>query len=278
MIIPILLAMTVGLFAQAPPLQEQQLVSTSSQSSGLNPLPVSRTQLAAASKAQTIPNSKTLDNAWAYYQKWQGAWRPNHVKPTASERQDVLDFTSSLLAQLVSLAASEKLGKQSIDGERLKKIVMIGSPEFQETLQSPGTQTLKSLLLMGFTQHELDIADGVKIAHPLLIKLLARTPLDPDLYLLYARLSIDAQQKQAAWHAARTGVFMRPDPSDNDLEFVAFIGSQAAKEDWPKIQVMLKEIAIDNGQADRVIKKATPLFTGNTKSTFTPLGGNAKVP
>jgi hypothetical protein len=278
MFIPILLAMKFGLFAQAPPMQEQQSAYTSSQSSGLNPLPVSRTQLAAASKAQTIPNSKTLDNAWAYYQKWQGAWRPNHVKPTASEKQDVLDFTSTLLAQLDSLAASEKLGKQSVDGERLKKMVVVGSPEFREALQSTGTQTLKSLLLMGFAQHELDFPDGVKIAQPLLIKLLARTPLDPDLYLLYARLSIDAQQKQAAWHAARTGIFMRPDPSDNDLEFVAFIGSQAAKDQWPTIQVMLKEVAIDNGQAERVIKKATPLFTGNMKSTFTPLGGNSQVP
>jgi len=278
MITPVLLSMTVVLFAQAPSIQEQKPVTSSSQSSGLNPLPVGRTQLAAASKAQTIPNSKTLDNAWAYYQKWQGAWRPNHVKPTAAEKQEVLDFTSSLLAQLESLAASEKLGKQSIDGERLKKMVVVGSPEFREALQSQGTQTLKSLLLMGFAQHELDIADGVKIAQPLLIKLLARTPLDPDLYLLYARLSIDAQQKQAAWHAARTGIFMRPDPSDNDLEFVAFIGSQAAKDQWPIIQVMLKEVALDNDQAERVIKKATQLYTGNTKSTFTPLAGNKQVP
>jgi len=233
MITPVLLSMTVVLFAQAPSIQEQKPVTSSSQSSGLNPLPVGRTQLAAASKAQTIPNSKTLDNAWAYYQKWQGAWRPNHVKPTAAEKQEVLDFTSSLLAQLESLAASEKLGKQSIDGERLKKMVVVGSPEFREALQSQGTQTLKSLLLMGFAQHELDIADGVKIAQPLLIKLLARTPLDPDLYLLYARLSIDAQQKQAAWHAARTGIFMRPDPSDNDLESSPSLGHRLLRISGP---------------------------------------------
>jgi len=41
---------------------------------------------------------------------------------------------------------------------------------------------------------------------------------------------------------------------------------------------MLKEVALDNDQAERVIKKATQLYTGNTKSTFTPLAGNKQVP
>ncbi len=274
MIRPIILSVSMCLLAQTPPVQNQTEAATNPQSSGLNPLPVGRAQLASASKAQEVPNSATLDKAWAYYQKWQGAWRPDHVKPTMTEKQEVLDFTSKLLAQLVPLATSEKLGKQSIDANRLQSMVIVGSPEFREALQSEGTQTLKSLVLMGLAQHELDIADGVKIAHPLLMKLLTRTPLDPDLYLLYARLSIDAQQKQAAWHAVRTGIFMRSTPSDNDLEFAAFIGSQVVKEQWPTIQVMLREVATDQNQADRVIKKATQLFTGNTKSVFTPLGGS----
>jgi len=274
----LLLSISMGLLAQTPPAQDQKQLTTSPRSSGLNPLPVGRIQLAAASKAQEIPNSTTLDKAWAYYQKWQGAWRPDHVKPTPTEKREVLDFTSELLAQLVPLATSEKLGKQSIDANRLQRMVIVGSPEFCEALQSQGTQTLKSLVLMGLAQHELDIADGAKIAHPLLIKLLARTPLDPDLYLLYARLSIDAQQKEAAWNAVRTGIFMRSTPSDNDLEFAAFIGSQAVKDQWPTVQVMLREVATDQYQAERVIHKATQLFTGNTKSTFTPLAGSKQVP
>ncbi len=273
MIRSLFLTIGVSLIAQSP-----TEVNSVIQASGLNPLPIAREQLIAATKAQEIPNTETLSRAWALYAKWQGSWRPDHAKPSAAERQEILTFTSSLLEKLPSLAASENLGKQSLDAKTLKSMVIVGSPEFRAALQSEGTQTLKSLVLMGLTQHEIDTPDGVKIAHPLLIKLLQRTPLDPDLYFLYARLSIDAQQKAAAWHAARTAIFMRSTPTDNDLEFLAFIGSAAAKEQWPAIQLMLKEVATNHSQADRVIQKAAILFTDKAKSRFTPSPSSTQTP
>lgn len=275
---PMLLALIVFASTQIALAQEQKPVSAVSQPSNLNPLPANRAELIAASKAQEIPSSQLLDRAWAFYKKWQGAWRPDHTKPTAAERQEILDFTSSLLEKLPSLAKSEITGTEDIDEKRLKAILVVGSPEFRSIIQSEGTQILKSLVLMGLTQHELDIPDGVKVAQPVLIKLLQRTPLDPDLHFLYARLAIDAQQKPAAWHAARAAIFMRSEPTDNDLEFVAFIGSQAAKEQWPTIQVMLKEVAVDQNQAERVIQKAGILFTDKAKSRFIPLPSNPQTP
>ncbi|MES2298754.1 MAG: hypothetical protein V4582_17045 [Pseudomonadota bacterium] len=238
--------------------------------SGLNPIPISREVLVAASKSQAVPNSKVLDQAWEYYKKWQGTWLASHSKPTAQERNEVVKFTDDLLEQLPRLAKLEKLGSQSIDLARLRKIMVVGSPEFNDAAQTANTQTLKALLLMGFTEHELDIADGVKIARPLILKMLARTPIDPDLYFLYARLSIDAQQNEAAWHAARTAAYLCADPLDTDLEFVGFVASIAAKGQWGAVKKMLREVASNSEQADRVIVKVEKAFQPEVKALFIP--------
>lgn len=261
------------LMARMPPQKPAQ-----NDVSGLNPLPISREKLTAAVQAQALPESKVLRQAWDYYKQWHGAWQPNHAKPTPAEKKEVESFTETLLRQLVALAASEKLGQQSVDLDRFQKCIQVGSPEFKECAQTEGTQTLKALVLMGLTEHELDMPDGVKIAQPLLMKLLARTPMDPDLYSLYARLSLDARQNPAAWQSVRMATFLRPEPTDSDLEFLCFIGSISAKDQWPAIQTMLREVTKDTAQIDRVVARVGVLFTDKAKPTFTPLGSQPKLP
>jgi hypothetical protein len=259
--------------AQTPPAD-----ASKSAISGLNPLPISREQLTMAVRAQELPNTKVLQQAWNYYQKWQGTWQTNHVKPTLAEKKEVESFTEVLLQKLPVLAAAEKLGQQSVDLDRFRNSIKVGSQEFKSCAQTEGTQTLKALVLMGLTEHELDIPDGVKIAHPLLMKLLARTPIDPDLYSLYARLSLDARQNPAAWQAVRMATFLRPDQADSDLEFLCFIGSIAAKDQWPAIKLMLREVAHDPAQVERVVARVEVLFTDKAKPIFTPLGAQPKLP
>jgi hypothetical protein len=263
----------VTLQAQTPPADISH-----SAISGLNPLPISRDQLTVAVRAQERPNTKVLQQAWNYYQQWQGTWQPNHVKPTPAEKKEVESFTENLLQKLPVLASAEKLGQQSVDLDRFKDSIKVGSQDFKSCTQTEGTQTLKALVLMGLTEHELDIPDGVKIAHPLLMKLLARTPIDPDLYSLYARLSLDARQNPAAWQAVRIATFLRPDPTDSDLEFLCFVGSIAAKDQRPAIKLMLREVAHDPAQIERVVARTEILFTDKAKSIFTPLGAQPKLP
>ncbi len=240
-------------------------------SSGLNPVPMSREVLAAASKAQEVPQSPILQQAWAHYMKWQGAWKPRHQKPTAAEREEIVALTTSLLAQLPQLAESEKLGSKSADPLRDEKMMVIGSPEFNAVRQTPGTQTLKALLLMGFAEHELDIAQGAQIAYPLLIKLIGRTPLDSDLYFLYARLSVDAQEPKAAWQAIRMGAYFRADLTDEDFDFIGFVGASVAKDQWDKIQKMLRYLAADDAQANKAIARVEPLYSEQAKFQVIPL-------
>ncbi len=244
--------------------------------SGLNPAPIERALLAAASKAQEIPNSAALEKAWAYYGKWQGAWQAGHAKPTGQDREEVIAYTDSLLKPLKKLAETEKLGKSSLDFDRLKKAAQVGSPEFNASRQNENTQALKALAIMGLTEHELDIRhpdpvrNGVKMAYLVLEKLEPRTPLDPDIYFFMARIALDAQQNEFAWTAARLGAYMKAEPEDHDLEFVCFIGAAAAGEQWPAIQKMIREVAGDAAQADRVLAKAAPFFSGKIKFQNVP--------
>ncbi len=246
--------------------------------SGLNPIPISRDVLTAASSAQWIPNSAELDEAWSYYRKWQGSWKPKHAKPTTAERVEIAAFKRTLMQQLPKIAAAENMDKPLFDLDQLKKIVQIGSPEFEQARQSEDTQKIKALVIMALTEHEIDTAGSWKTAHTLLMKLIARTPIDPDLYFLYARLSVDARQNPAGWQAVRIGAFLRKDLADNDLEFVCFIGSIAAKDQWPAIQKMIHELAADNIQADRVIAKVAGIYTDKAENRFTPLGGGTQAP
>jgi hypothetical protein len=244
--------------------------------SKLNPFPETRAKLVVASESLALPDSPTLRRAWAYYEQWQGAWQPRHPKPTVSEREELDAFTNLLLTTFPELERRElaNVSMKQGDAHDLAQLLKTGSAKYEAARPSENTQILKSILLMSLAQHELDIAEGSKRAYLLILKLLDRTPLDSDLYLLYARLSIDARQNTAAWHAARSGIFMRPHPSDNDLKFVAFVGAVAAKDQWPSIQIMIKEVAGSSEQAERIIAAVAPLYGAKAKMVFTPSPSN----
>jgi hypothetical protein len=241
--------------APASPAKESPAASAS----GFNPFPISRDQVVALVRAQRLPDTPEVERAWAYYTKWQGAWQPGHAKPTPEERKQIEAFTNELLGHLGELAESEHFHPFDIT-PGFYTTLQIGSPEYKAHSQTPGTQMLKALALMGLCEHELDIPLGSQIAVPLLPRLMGRTPLDPAPYLLYARFSIDANQKESAWQSLKLGLYMEPNITQTDLEFATWVGATCVRNQWEKVQSMIRELAPTSKIADDVIEKARPWY------------------
>lgn len=236
-------------------------------------LPGGRAVAAAASTADELPDTVELARAWSFYTAWKGAWMPGHAKPTPEERSAVSAFTGSLQARLPVLSEQERLNRPALDDAAFARVVVVGSPEFQSARQTSGTQALKALAIMGLVEHELDMPEGAPIAFALLQQLSQRTPLDRDISMFHARLALDARRFPEAWRAVRQGLLLTARPSDGDLDFVCFVGSQSAKTQWPEIQAMLRAVARSDAQADAAIARNARLFSDGMSSDWIPRGG-----
>ena len=241
-----------------------------------NPFPVGRTQLILLAQAQTISNTPELDRAFEYYKKWQGAWQKGHPKPSAEELGQIEAFTNELLNKLPALAKTEGLKPYDIAPD-FYATTKIGSPKFIAHSQTLGTQTLKALALMGLCEHELDIPLGGQIAIPLLPRLMGRTPFDPEVFLLYSRFSLDAGQNQSAWQSLLAGIYLEPNPSRENLEYTAFAGLICVKDQWARVQAMIRELAPTPELANEVIQEWKPRYEGNNaKTVIVPPSNTAK--
>lgn len=240
-------------------------------------LPGGRGAVAAASNADALPDSADLARARSLYAKWFGAWLPQHAKPTPDDRGEVQAFTAALQARLPALSEQEHLGRASVDEPTFLRILVIGSPAFLAARQTPGTQSLKALAIMGLVEHELDIQGGAAIAFSLLPALSQRTPLDADVEMFYARLALDSKMHPAAWRAVRTGLLLRGAPSDGDLDFACFVGSVVAKAQWPEIQAMVRTVASSEPQSDAAIARCAILFGERAGSSWIPRGGTIRA-
>lgn len=243
---------------------------------GFNPFAIGRDRLLHLIQAQSLPDTQELAKARAYYQKWQGAWTKGHTKPSTEERGQIEAFTNQLLSQLPALAESEHLRPYDI-APNFYETTKLGTPEYKAHSQTPGTQTLKALALMGLCEHELDIPLGSQIAIPLLPRLMGRTPFDSEVFLLYSRFSLDANQNTSAWQALTVGMYLDPNPSRANLEFAAFVGFCCVKDQWVRVQAMIRELAPTPDLANEVIAKFRPWYEGNNaKAVIVPPAPDSK--
>ena len=244
--------------------------------SGFNPFAIGRDRLIPLVQAQSLPDTPELEKARAYYQKWQGAWIKGHTKPSPEERDQIEAFTNKLLSQLPALAESEHLRPYDI-APNFYETTKLGTPEYKAHSQTPGTQTLKALALMGLCEHELDIPLGSQIAIPLLPRLMGRTPFDSEVLLIYSRFSLDANQNTSAWQSLTVGMYLDPSPSRANLEFAAFVGFRCVKDQWVRVQAMIRELAPTSDIANEVIAKFRPWYEGNNaKSVIVPAAPASK--
>jgi hypothetical protein len=65
-------------------------------------------------------------------------------------------------------------------------------------------------------------------------------------------------------------VFLNPKPSLGDLKFFAYVGSRAAKEQWPEIQEAMRQAATEPSTVEQAIAESGPLFSGATGPKIVP--------
>lgn len=253
----------------APTTQDKTLEESLLRSNDdLNPFPgVSRALLVKASKSQDIGSNETLDRAWAYYGQFRGAWMPKAPKP---DPQVIKKFESFAAEQKALPLPSWITNPPGNVSKGIRKLVMnTEDPSFKAFKQTKETQAVKALCLVLMTEHELDRPNAAAKAANYLYLLLEQTPFDPSARMLFAKMAADAKDFNFAWYNVRIGVYLTPEPSSNDLEFMCFIGSFVAKSQWGPIQSSIRALAPNPEVAKQVIEKQGILFTDKAKPYFT---------
>lgn len=250
-----------------PTITKEELLTQ--QKGDLNPFPgVSRKLLIKASNAQDLAPTRALDRAWAYYTKFRGSWMPNAPKPSPLEVQMFDSFAEEEKAK----ALPEWITKPSADTkEGIRKLELkTEDPPFLAVKQTAETQAVKTLCIILMTEHELDRPGVARKAAQYLFLLLEKTPFDPAARMLFAKMALDAKDFNYAWYNVRIGLYLTPEPSSNDLEFMCFVGGFAAKNQWSDIQSAIRELAPSLEIANQVINKQAILFSEKASPSFTP--------
>jgi hypothetical protein len=155
--------------------------------------------------------------------------------------------------------------------ESVRKLALnTKDPSFIAFKQTKETQAVKALCLVLMTEHELDRPNAAFKAAKYLQLLLDQTPFDPDARMLFAKMAVDAKDFKYGWYNVRIGLYLTPEPTSNDLEFLCFVGSFVAKNQWGSIQSAIRELAPTPEVAEQVIDKQAILFSDKAKPYFTP--------
>ena len=219
-------------------------------------------------KAETIPASQELNEAWRLYGELKGGWMPNAPKPAVRTIAQ-LDLLKSKLER----SKTPEWFSKALRSPRSSKAELadkIGDPIFERQRDTSEFQRLKALAIVYLTEHELDREGSASHAGTYLTILTIAHTWDWELHALYARLLIDAGQAGPGWQSATLSIFLNPSPSLKDLEFFAFVGSSADKKQWPEIQIAIRQAAPDAKIAEEAITASAPLFSDAAKLKLVP--------
>jgi hypothetical protein len=215
----------------------------------------------AKTKAESAPDSPDLAEAWRLYGELQGAWMKGAPRPRA-QSIDALDALEKKLEALPNpswFSAATAPGHTDQTGLADK----IGDPVFVAQKATPEYQELKALALVYLTEHELDRPGAAVNASKYLVALIVTHPWDWQVHGLYGRFLVDAQHNDPAWNEALLSLFLNPDPVLGQLKSFAFIGSIAAKSEWPQIQEAMRQACSDDKVVSLAIEESDPLYTSN---------------
>ena len=225
-------------------------------------------QVRAIVKAEGMPDAPELVEAWRLYGAIQGSWQPGAQKPTPETIAQLDKLKGKLEALKVPAWFTNVM--QSPNSVQARLADKIGDVNFMAQRETAGYQMLKALAIVYLTEHELDREGAADKAGMFLTVLSITHPWDWQVHALYARLLIDASQSEPGWHTAILSIFLNPEPSVEDLRFLAFIGSVTAISPWTEIQEVIRQASPNSKIAEQAIADSAKLFNGSTKKTFIP--------
>lgn len=212
-----------------------------------------------AAVAQIGPRSKPLEEAWALYRVFKGSWMKGAPRPKA-EHLAALDCLKADLEKDGFPPWFFELRARAGKPYAVTPVLDVKAPRFAATRETGETERIKALGIVHLAEHELDRAGAAEEGAAIISALVARTPLDFELHALYARFLLDAKLPTQALEEARYAIYLDPNPGRGALEFTAFVGLVAAKDGWVLIQAMLREAALNQDDAESVIKEYAPRF------------------
>lgn len=219
---------------------------------------VSLETLRAAVRAQEGPHTAALIQAWAYYKKFQGSWRPDAKKPSPEDLAAFDAFKGELEKRPLP-EWFEQARQQPGKGVSISLNFDPSSPGFSQFRQTEATESIKALALVYLTEHELDRKGAADKGATTLTVLISHTYFDHELHALFARFLVDAKVPTNAMEEARLSIYLNPAPTRHDLEFAAFVILHGAgKGGWGPLQAILREAASKPEDAEAVIQEWGP--------------------
>lgn len=234
-------------------------VSAASPASKFYPFPGYDLDLVRAkTKAESAPNIPELDQAWRLFGELQGAWMKGAPQPSA----ETIAALDALAKKLEALPKPAWFPADSAPGNYETGLAeKIGDPVFVAQKATPEYQAVKALALVYLAGHELDRSGASANAQRYLLALVRTHPWDWQVHGLYGRFLVDLQQHDAAWNEAILGLYLNPKPELGALKAFAFIGSIAAKSEWPEIQEAMRQACADDKVVSLAIEESDPLYT-----------------
>jgi hypothetical protein len=226
----------------------------------------------AVAKAESSAVTPELAEAWKIYRAVQGSWAPGREKPDAATIRRLADLRQRLEAMPKPQWLVLPSGPSGV--RVIKMADAVGDDVFKEQRSTPEYQAQKALALVYLAGHELDRPGDSNAAGKLLSILVSTHPWDWEVHSLFSRLWVDSKQAEAAIASAANGLFLNPNPTQSDLEFFAFVGAVAAKDEWAQIKLAIRDAALTPEVADAVIQKASVLYSDRAKSVNVPPKGN----
>jgi hypothetical protein len=222
----------------------------------------------ATTRAESGPETEELAAAWSLYREIQGSWMPTAPKPS----QKSIARLDRLKSKLEGLAKPEWFSDamSSPQSGSTQLAEKVGDQVFEKQKATPEYQELKALAIVYLTEHELDRAGAAEQAGRFLTALSATHPWDWEIHGLYSRFLVDAQLPGPAWATAIQSIFLNPKPNLDDLKFFAFIGSVAAKDEWPEIQEAIRQAAPNGTIAELAIVESGRAYGADAKVNLVP--------
>jgi len=244
------------------------LVQAAIPSTALYPFPgADLVALRAMTAGEWSPESKELKVAWRLYREIQGSWQPGAPKPK-EQTITQLDQLKAALEALPQPGWFSQVLKFTQDG-KAQLADKVGDQSFEKQRSTPEYQALKALALVYLTEHELDRVGAAQKAGVYLAALSRTHPWDWEVHGLYGRFLIDARRNGPAWEEAKLSLFLNPEPTVEQLEAFAFVGSVVGKEQWPEIQEAMRQGATDDKFAELAVVDSARLFSSDTKVKVT---------
>ena len=258
---PIALLLSVGIL--------QCIGSAAVPTTKLYPFPgVDLQDIRTISKAELMPPSPELKEAWQVYSELRGSWMPGAPKPAA----EAIARLDQLKGRLEALQEPDWFSNalKSPPTKPAQIAVKVGDAIFEKQKDTLEFQMLKARAIVYLTEHELDRPGAARSAGRFLAILDVAHPWDWELHALYSRLLTDVGRAAPGWHAALLSIFLNPVPSLGDLKFFAYVGSQAARDQWPEIQEAMRQAAAERSVADKAIAESDSLYHGEIDPKIGP--------